>query len=140
MKVPAWMLLGLILSILIMDISKVWMVRNRVITAVEQSLDAALVAGINVNDVRYGKSVIDEAAGYTYARSYFKANLKLNDNLENDLLKDTEYTLTFIQDDDRPKATIEVKTNIQAMSPKLVGLDAIPITIHKAQYHISKYN
>lgn len=130
---------GLIITILLLDLTTVWMVRGKVISAVEHSLDAALVAGIVSKDVQRGSLLVNEEKGKNFARSYFKKNLKLNNNLENKFLKNTSFTVKFNQDGKRPQVVADIKTYIQAMTPKVLGMKGIPITIHKIQYHISKY-
>lgn len=139
MRVPSWMIFGLIITILLLDLTTIWMIRGKVISAVEHSLDAALVAGIVSIDVQRGELFVNEEEGKNYARSYFKKNLNLNASLENQFLKDTKFTIEFNHDGKRPQVVANIKTYIQAMAPKVLGMEGIPITIHKVQYHISKY-
>jgi len=139
MKVPAWMIFGLLISILIMDITKVMMVRSRIINTVEHSLDAALVGGVNLENEFNGRLYIDESKGTNYALTLLKSGLKLNDQLENNNLKDTTFQVSYIQDSERPKVSAEISTVITALSTKVVGLEGVPITIRKTQYHLGKF-
>lgn len=139
MRTPVWLLFGLIVSILIMDVAKVAVVRNRIITTVEHSLDAALVAGLEEVEASRGQLYINEAKGKQMAYSFFRGGLRLNSNLENESLKQTSFVVTFTQNEVRPEVTAEVNTTITAMTPKIVGLQGIPVTIKKRQYHHQTY-
>jgi len=139
MRVPAWMIFGLLISLFIMDVASVWMVRGKIMRAADMALDAALVGGLRDYDAKTGKSFIDEDNGHNLALSYFKKNMNLDGNLENEVLKDTDFELQFEQDGVKPKVTVFIKTTIKAMCPKAVGLDGIPVNIKKTQYHISNY-
>jgi hypothetical protein len=139
MKVPRWMLFGLLISILIMDITSVWAVRGRIIYASNMALDAALVGGLIEYDAKRGKSYIDEDKAYEYAINYFQENMGLDSKLENQFLRKTTFSLKLEQDGVKPLATLKIKTTIKAMTPKLVGLEGIPIDIKKTQFYISKY-
>ena len=139
MRAPAWMLAGLLLAILLMDFSTVWMIRSKVISAAEIALDAALVGGLIEYDVKEGTGIIDEDRGEQLALRYFRENLKLDSRLENRFLKGTGFELSFVQEGGKPRAAVQVRTVIQAMSPRVFGLDGIPVTIKKNQYHVSTY-
>ena len=114
-------------------------VRAKIITTVEQSLDAALVGGIMQSDKLRGRLYVDEYQGQCLARQFFKEGLKLNNQLENDNLKDTSFRVTFQQNEEQPKISAEVSTVITAMSPKALGLDGLPIRIRKTQYQLGKF-
>jgi len=139
MRAPVWMMAGLLLAILIMDITTVWMVRSKVISAADMALDAALVGGLIEYDAKEGTGIIDENQGEELVCRYFRENLKLDSRLENRFLKDTRIELSFVQEGGKPRAAIQVRTVIQAMAPKIIGLDGIPVTIKKNQYHVSTY-
>lgn len=139
MKVPAWMIFGLFIAILIMDLTSVWMVRGKVIAALDHSLDAALVAGVIMDDRSFGKLYVDENAGYRMACDSFITNMKLDSNYENQYLKDTTLQVDFVQNEERPEVIGKVTTVIKAISPKIFGLDGVPITIKKTMYHLERY-
>lgn len=139
MRVPSWMICGLLVSILIMDIASVWTVRNKIVRAADMALDAALTGGLIEYDAKEGKSIIDEDKGYNLAVSCFKKNMKLNNRLENQFLTGTSFDLEFDQDGEKPRAILQLKTSIKALSPMVVGIKGIPVAIRKTQYHVSTY-
>lgn len=139
MRAPVWMVIALLLSISILDITSVWVVRSKIIRAAEMALDAALIGGVAADEAVLGRTFIDEDKGLAYALTIFKQNLQLNESLENQILQNTEFELSIIQDGDKPRISVQVKTTIRAISPQVVGMDGIPIAIRKFQYHISKY-
>lgn len=139
MRVSIWLVLGLLLALLILDLTAYSLVRSKVREAVEHSLDAALVGGVNPADVARGYLTVNEARGQALARSCFQETLKLNDHLESESLLGTMFTIYFIPNEERPKVTAQVKTYIRAMSPRMLGLEGIPVRITKTQYHINKF-
>jgi len=142
MRVPVWMLFGLIISVLLMDLITVLTIRADMIEAVNIALDAAFVEGISEEDLIKGKSVIDETKARNAALTYFKKNLNLNNHLENNFLKNTKFEPAFKQNNinsTKPMAVVTVSTTVSTMVPKLVGRDGINITISKKQYFISSY-
>ena len=139
MRVPVWMIFGLLLVILIMDLTTIMVVRSRILSAAELALDAALVGGVNQEDVFVGRLFIDEAAGFDLAQSYFKKNMGLNENLENNFLKKTVFRIDFSQNADKPKVIAEISTIITAVSTKVLGLEGVPVTVRGTRYYVSKY-
>lgn len=139
MRVPAWMIFGLLLAILIMDLTTIMVVRSRILSSAELALDAALVGGVNQGDILVGRVFIDEVAGFELARSYFKRNMSLNENLENNFLKKTVFRIDISQREDKPKAVAEISTVITAISTKVLGLEGVPITVRGTRYWVSKY-
>lgn len=139
MKYPLWMVAALLLSILLMDVGTVYYVRAKMINSAEQALDAALIKALTVENYREGQLFIDESLGRHTARTIFKQNMNLNDSLENQFLKNTQFDVSFSRINGKPEAEVTVRTTIMAMSPKVIGLDGVPMTIRKTQFHIQKY-
>lgn len=139
MRVSFWLILGLIISIIIMDLTMVWTVRWKIVTAIEHSLDAALVDGILEDSIAKGKIYIDEEIGRKTALNQLKNNLYLDDNLDSKFLKNTAVEYLFNQDGKRIIIRCNFRTVISVVTPKILGLKGIPITIQKSQYHISKF-
>lgn len=139
MRVPAWMILGLLLAMIMMDLTTILLVRSRVINAAELALDAALVGGIYLTDRGRGELFIDEAAGYNLACSYFKSNLNLNSNLENAFLKNTKLEIEINQNSNKPHAKARVSTVITAACTKLLGIEGVPIEVGGTRNYVSKF-
>ncbi len=134
------MLLGLFISILIMDVATVWSVRDEIIVATEMSLDAALVAGVYKEDRVGGKLHANEEECRYTAKKRFKENLKLNNQLENSRMKDTTFDVQLINNQGRPRVEVYVETYITTMSPKIFGMPGVPVRIHRIQHHLDEYN
>lgn len=115
------------------------MVRVKLIQSADIALDAALIGGLSEYDAKNGRSFIDEYKGYNLAAIYFRNNMKLDMNLENEYIKNIEFDVDFYQNGLKPKATVHIRSVIKAISPKVVGLDGIPITIRKTRYYVSNY-
>lgn len=133
------MIFGLLLAMIIMDLTTIMVVRSRMLSSAELALDAALVGGIHQEDILRGKMYIDEDEGINLARSYFKSNLSLDENLENSFLKKTVFKINFSQNEAKPQAKAEISTIITAMSTKVLGLEGVPITVRGTRYYVSKF-
>jgi len=139
MKVPLWMVCGLFVSILLMDMTTVWVLRSKIGASLEAALDAAMVGGLREYDARGGRIVIDESGGQALAAAYLKENLNLNDRLENSLMTKTRLEVTIVQDGDKPRGRAFFRAVVTVMVPKLFGLEGIPVVVSKTQYHLSSY-
>lgn len=139
MRVPFWLFFSLVVSIIIMDITTVWLVRSRIVTAMEHSLDGALIGGITERNAQEGIIYINEDGGRYHAVRLLKRNLNLNDSLENQFLRNTEVSFELENRGEKAVAYINVSTRITAMSPKILGIEGIPIIIRKAQYFVNRY-
>lgn len=139
MRVAFWMIIGLIICMVFLDVFVVYSVREKINAVAEQSLDAAMVAGVVPDDVMRGQLYINEANGRQAALDLFIENMGLDLSLENQYMKNTVFDLTFTKIGERPKASLHIETYIQAMSTRLVGLGGIPMRITKDRYHISSF-
>lgn len=139
MRVPFWMIFGFLLAILLMDLTTVMVVRSRIHNSAELALDAALVGGLSEKDFALGRMSIDEAAGAALARTYFKTNMGLNEQLESPLLKNTSFRVEFRQNAEKPQAKAEISAVVPALSTKVLGLEGVPITVRGTRYFVSKY-
>lgn len=140
-----WSMLGaLLISIVIMELGKVYVTYDKIYTVTEHALDAALIQGIKEQDARYGVLYIDAELAKAAAEETFKENLGLDDNLENEIMKDTRVFFEIHQGSTEnpsgvPYVSGVVYTSVTAMSPTLFGQPAIPIEIRKNQYHLTTY-
>ncbi|PKM81075.1 MAG: hypothetical protein CVU89_11065 [Firmicutes bacterium HGW-Firmicutes-14] len=141
-----WAMLGaLLLSILVLDLGMVYVTYHKISGTAEHALDAALVAGIKMEDASLGKMHIDEVTARLAAVEVFREDLNLDTGLENDIMKNTLITVTIYQDlnpdhpGSRPYLEGTVKTGVTAVSPRLFGQEGFPITVRKTRFHMSKY-
>ncbi len=139
MRTPIWMIAGLFVALLMMDITTIWAVREKIDSSVEHSLDSYMIAGAIENDLAWGKIYIDHNKGVNAAGETFRENMKLDGALENEFMKDTNFQITSSEEGKRSAVTAATSTTIQAMIPKLFGMEGIPITITKKQYHSNEY-
>lgn len=141
-----WAMLGaLMLGIIILDLGMVYVTYDKMSKVVEHSLDAAIVAGISEDDARLGKIYVNSIEAENAALTTFRENLNLDVNLENDIMKKTHLNIILHQDTDlnhpgtRPHIEAEVSTSVTAISPRLVGLDGVNISIKKIQFQLSDF-
>jgi hypothetical protein len=139
------MLGALLVSMVILDLGMVYLTYDKISEVAEQALDAALVAGIDQEDADRGQMYINEAPAKLAATDVLKENLRLDDNLENRIMKNTVFTVILYQDQDpahpgaRPYLAGAVKTEVKTISPGLFGLEGIPITVRKTRFHMSNF-
>jgi len=141
-----WAMLGaLLLSIIILDLGMVYITYDKISKVTEQALDAAITAGINPEDAYLGRINIDSVSARDTALAYFRDNLGLDTNLENDILKNTRFLVSVNQDTHphhagtRPYLEGQVSTMVTVISPKLFDSGGIPITVKKTVFHRSTY-
>lgn len=141
-----WAMLGaLLLSILLLDLGMVYITFDKLSRVTEHSLDAALVAGIREEDARLGRLCVDPAEAQDAALKTLRDNLNLDGSLENRIMKDTVFTVTVLQDSSpaqagpRPYVEGIVSTRVRVISPRLFGLEGIPVTVSRTQFHMSNY-
>lgn len=139
MRPAVWMILGLLFALLVMDVTTYFLVRSKIREALEHSLDAALIGGINEADAARGYLTINEARGEALARDLFKKALKMDDGLKSENLEGTMLEISFFHNEERPKVSAEVKTTIRTVTPQVLGLEGIPVKITKTQYHINRF-
>lgn len=139
MRVPVWLLFGLILSILLMDIVTLLVVRAALGESLNLALDAALVEGISPQDLFKGKSFLREEQAREAALTYFRKNLNLDQNLENRFLRKTVLQLVFAEKTVQPMLAATATTTVQIMVPKLVGYEGLEVTVRKKQYYLQSY-
>jgi hypothetical protein len=134
-----WSILGaFLITIFTLDLGTVYVTYNKLNKVLEKSLDDALIAGTKESDVQLGEIYIDENEANLAAMNTFKDNLKLDDNYENDILKETAFRMRIIQGT-KPYAEGEASTVITALSPKLVGLEGFPVKIRKINHQLSSH-
>ncbi|MBU7007060.1 hypothetical protein [Phosphitispora fastidiosa] len=141
-----WAMLGaLLISIIILDLGMVYITYDKLAKVTEQALDAAITAGINPEDAYLGRINIDSVSARDTALAYFRDNLGLDTNLENDILKNTQFLISVNQDTDphhagtRPYLEGQVSTRVTVISPKLFDSGGIPIRVKKTVFHRSTY-
>ena len=141
-----WAMLGaLLISIIILDLGMVYVTYDKLAKVTEFALDAALINGINRQDANLGKLYIDETPAMDAALTCFRENLDLNGNLENSILKNTCFDIMINQDRNpshsgtRPYLEGHVSTEVTVISPRLFGLQGIPVTVKKTMFHRSTY-
>lgn len=140
-----WSMLGaLLISVIIMEVGKIYVTYNKIYTAMEHALDAALIQGIKEEDAKLGTIYVDEELARAAAEATFKENLNLNEFFENDLMKDTTFTIEINQGNpdvpaDKPYVSGIVSTYVAIMSPTMFGQPTIPITIRKNQFQLTTY-
>lgn len=132
------MLAALVISIVMMDLGMVYVTYDKLVTVTENALDSALVAGINEEDATRGVIYINEALAVEAARQTFRENLKLDANLENDIMKKSSLIIS-INNENRPYVKGEISTTVDAMSPKLFGLEGFELNVKKTSFFLASY-
>ncbi len=141
-----WSMLGaLLLSIIILDLGMVYITYDKICKVTEQSLDAAITAGINPEDANLGRIYVDPVPARNAALAYFCSNLGLDINMENDIMKNTLFNISVNQDNNphhagtRPYLEGHVSTTVTVISPRLFNSGGIPITVKKTMFYRSTY-
>lgn len=137
------MLGALLITILVMDLSVIYVTHNRLHTVLEQALDAAIVMGTEEEYLQVGQINIDPAKANLAAQKILKDNLKLDANMSNKALKIDAFILDVHQDPDdpsnRPFIETRVQFTVQAMTLKIFGKPGYPMTLTKSQFQLTSF-
>lgn len=147
-KVVYFLLLSLFLLILMFDTYLFFSSIGNFRDALDQALDAAIVAGVDDPDSQHGQMSVNYGAALAAAEACLKKNLKLDDNLCNQFYAKSNFTLE-VRLNSENNFTMEnnsgnilegnFSTHIQLLCMKMLGLGGFPYSISKTQDFLSSY-
>jgi len=136
-KVVYYILLSLFLLILMFDTYLYFSTVSNFRDALDQALDAAIIAGIDDLDTQHGKIAIDYNLAEEAAKSCLKDNLKLDEQLSNIFYANSEFVLEINSEGTLIQG--KFTTKIQLLCLKIFNLPALPYSIGKTQDYLSSY-
>jgi Flp pilus assembly protein TadG len=136
-KVVYFILLSLFLLILMFDTYLYFSSVSNFRDALDQALDAAIIAGIDDLDTQHGKITIDSNRAEEAAKNCLKENLKLDAQLSNAFYSDSNFVLEINSEGTLVQG--KFTTKIQLLSLKMFNLPALPYSIGKTQDYLSSY-
>ncbi|GGG06200.1 hypothetical protein GCM10010912_58530 [Paenibacillus albidus] len=127
-KVCGAILFGLILIVLVMDLLVVDSVYDSTGRAMEHSIDAGIVRSGIVTDAQQGKVQLEPNALRSATREAFRQALSLSGNLENAVMKDSQFELQLSYDaDEVPWIDVVYRTHVSFALPGV----QYPVTVHR---------
>ena len=136
-KVVYFILLSLLLLILMFDTYLYFSSVSNFRDALDQALDAAIIAGIDVQDSQHGKISIKYNLAQEAARTCLRENLKLDEQLNNIFYTNSEFILEINSEGTLVQG--KFTTKIQLLCLKMLNLPALPYSISKTQDYLSSY-
>ena len=124
-----------IIFVFIADIMIIIESRKKILRTTDLALDAALVGSATPGKGGCSRIFFNEADGQYFARSYFKCNLNLDENLENAYFKNTQFHVEFAHSGDEPLAVAEISIEVSAISAKILGFDGFPLTVNRTRVY-----
>lgn len=110
----------IILGIVTTDRYIAYAVKENAGRAIEQSLDAGIVAAGHVTDAQNGYVQLDETLLKRTIKETFRDNMNLDLNLENRLMKNTTFELDLVYDADGiPWMEVEFHTTVSFLLPNI---------------------
>lgn len=123
MWIAKWMIflwVCIIVGILVTDRYIAFAVKENAGRAIEQSLDAAIVAAGYETDAQNGYVQLNETRLKQAAVTTFRQNMNLDSNLENRLMKDTIFTVDLVYDNNGvPWMEVEFHTTVSFLLPNM---------------------
>ncbi|EJW14338.1 hypothetical protein M5X00_24320 [Paenibacillus alvei] len=95
--------------------------------AIEHSLDAGIIESGIVEDAQQGIVRLEESALRDSTKAAFKRNMKLDQNLENKIMKNSQFDLSKTYIDGVPWIQVEFKTHVTFSFPDV----KYPITVNR---------
>lgn len=126
-KVLAAMLIGTIALSFLTDIYVIEQTYRKAGRAIEHSLDSGIVASGIVEDAQEGIVRLEPTALRDATKREFIRYMNLDDQLENKVLKDSQFDVSVSYFDSIPVVNVKFKTNISFMIPDI----SYPITVNR---------
>lgn len=135
------LLFGFVMVLFIYDFTLFYSTLTNFGGAIDEALDAGLIAGIIEEDSRRGEIFIDSDRGYNKARTVLEQNLKLDSNLENSIYEGSIFDFSIEQTGQGfPVAHGKFKAGVRFATPRFLGIESIPMEISKTQNYLSNYH
>lgn len=146
-KVVYYLLLSLFLLILMFDTYVFFSSVGNFRDALDQALDAAIVAGIDDEDSRHGQLSLNYHMAYHAAEKTLKKNLKLDENMRNRFY-DARFTLLVKQREGEGGVRQQQNgyilegqftARIELLCLKVLGIGSLPYSVSKTQDFLNTY-
>lgn len=138
-RLPLTALLLIFLIVAGADLSLIYSSYDNFEQALDLALDAGLISGVIEHDSQRGRLIINEAAGYQTAREQLERNLKLDSSLTNVLYDNSSFNFKIELQGQKPVAKGEFRTRIKVNCLRVLGIDSLPMAIHKELDYVSSY-
>lgn len=126
-KVLAAMLIGTIALSFLTDVYVIEQTYRKAGRAIEHSLDSGIVESGLVEDAQEGIVRLEPTALRDATKREFIRYMNLDDQLENKVLKDSQFDVSVSYFDSIPVVNVKFKTNISFMIPDI----SYPITVNR---------
>lgn len=126
-KVLAVMLIGTIALSFLTDVYVIEQTYRKAGRAIEHSLDSGIVASGIVEDAQEGIVRLELTALKDATRREFIRYMNLDEQLENKVMKDSQFDVSVSYFDSIPVVNVKFKTNISFMIPDI----SYPITVNR---------
>ena len=128
-----WLWVMILLLCLVTDSGVYWVTRSRLGVGLELALDAALISGVNENDLIHGRQT-------AYSdRAEVWANEILIKNLPQRLARDASFSFELTQKNDRIWVSGQVKAAVPFLLGALAGKGSREITVSKVLHYQGGY-
>ncbi|MDD2402431.1 MAG: hypothetical protein PHI90_07310 [Clostridia bacterium] len=142
-KIIYLILISLLLLVVMFDTNIYFTSISNFRDAIDQALDASLIAGMEEDSVGHGKmgiknTEIENTKAYQAARESLRKNLQLDNSLESSLYSDSNFEFT-IESNPLPIAKGKFSTKIHLLCLKILQIKGVPYSISKNQEFSSEY-
>jgi len=136
-KIVYFILLSLFLLILMFDTYLYFSSVSNFRDALDQALDAAIVAGIHDEGTKHGEIKVEFSLAEEAALTSLRENLKLDAELSNTFYLDSVFLLEINTEGTLVQG--KFTTKIQLLCLRMLNLQALPYSISKTQDYLSSY-
>lgn len=138
-QILKWILIGSFFLLLAVDVISVYSSYVKIERALNQALDAGLVAGNQAYEAQLGFARMDLGKARDSARDVMRETLRLDSNFNSDSYRNSTLTVDLVYTNNNPRLEAVYSTHIMIISGKLFGYDGIPITVAKKTPYLMEY-
>ncbi|MDY7989824.1 hypothetical protein UY536_03410 [Paenibacillus polymyxa] len=138
-RTMAIIILAAVGLIFVRDIGVTYMAYLKIEKAVEQSLDAAIVAATEDMERQRGHLRLDQDSAQQTISSKLQGNLNLDRHLNNTFFHSSSLQVGITYAGDMPRIEMEYRTHLELGAGKMFGLDAWPLTVKKKTPYLAEF-
>ncbi len=139
MRAVIWFFSGILLCLFVIDMICFWTMHEKIAASLEIATDAAIINSLIEQDIFKGTCFIDEGKAEETVKKYFMKNIEIEKLQRKGILKKTKLDFSFSHNATNPSIYVYMEALMTVMTPRLIGLEGIPIIITKEKCFQSNY-
>lgn len=131
--------LGAFLLLLVSDFLIVYTSQIKIERAVDQGLDAAIIAGTQIGEHQRGYLRLDMNIAKSALKKVIQSNLDLDNEMSNNHYSESQLHSQVVYLAEIPRIEAEFKTKVKLVSGSLFGIKEWPVTVRKQTPYLAQF-